>query len=230
MPPGWGRAILPRIDDRDVTASERPSARLFLIAGPGTPPADLAAAIGGGAAACVLLRTAGLDETALRAAIAALRPVAHERDAAFLLEGWPELAAETGCDGVHLCGGETSVEAARRAVGNDAVVGVSCGASRDAGIQAGEAGADYVAFGGGPAAEAPEEAAEPDLLDWWQAVMTPPSVAMGGAGPHNAEALARAGADFVAVGEAIWAHPDGPEAAARAAAAALARAGAKTTP
>ncbi len=213
-----------------MTEPDRPSAQLYLIIGSGTPPADLAAAIGGGGAACVLLRTAGLDETALRAAISALQPVAHERDAAFLLEGWPELAAETGCDGVHLCGDGTSVEAARRAVGNDAIVGVSCGASRDAGIQAGEAGADYVAFGGGPAAEAPEEAADPDLLDWWHGVMTPPCVAMGGAGPHNAEALARAGADFVALGDAVWAHPDGPEAAARTIAATLARAGRPTTP
>ena len=212
-----------------MTASEQPSAGLFLIVGSGTPPADLAAAIGGGGAACVLLRTAGLDETALRAAIATLRPVAQEHGAAFLLEGWPELAAGTGCDGVYLSSGETSVEAARRAVGMDAIVGVSCGASRHAGVQAGEAGADYVAFGGGPAAEAPGDAADPDLLDWWQAVMTPPCVAMGGAGPHNAEALARAGADFVALGEAIWAHPDGPEAGANAAAAALARAGRRTT-
>ena len=211
-----------------MTEPDRPSAQLYLIVGVGTPPADLAAAIAGGGAACVLLRTAGLDETALRAAIAALRPVAQERDAAFLLEGWPELAAETGCDGVHLSGDETSVEAVRRAVGNDAIVGVSCGASRHAGIQAGAAGADYVAFGGGPAAEAPEDAADPDLLNWWHAVMTPPCVAMGGAGPHNAEALARAGADFVAAGDAIWAHPDGPESAARAAAAALSRAGGKT--
>ncbi len=211
-----------------MTASEPPSARLFLIVGPGTSAADLDAAIGGGGAACVLLRTAGLDETALRAAIAALRPVAHERNAAFLLEGWPELAAETGCDGVHLSAGGTSVEAARRAVGDDAIVGVSCGASRHAGVQAGEAGADYVAFGGGPTAEAPGDAADPDLLDWWQAVMTPPCVAMGGAGPHDAEALARAGADFVAAGDAIWAQPDGPEFAARAAAAALSRAGGKT--
>ena len=198
-------------------------ARLFLIAHAGVTPADLTAAIEAGQPACILLRAAGdADEGDLRAAVEALRPVAQEREAAFLLEGRPELAAATGCDGVHLAGDAMAVGAARAVVGMDAIVGVSSGTSRHAAMLAGEAGADYVAFGPGPAAEAPEPAAEPDLLCVWQTAMTIPCVALGGVGLENAALLADAGADFVAAGDAVWRHPDGPAAGARAIAAALA--------
>ena len=202
---------------------ERHAARLYLIAHAGVAPADLAAAIEAGHATCVLLRAADdADEDQLRAAVEALRPVAQEREAAFLLEGRPDLAAAAGCDGVHLAGNARAVGAARTVVGTDAVVGASCGTSRHAAMLAGEAGADYVAFGPGPAAEAPEPAAGLDLLSIWQTAMTVPCVAMGGVSLENAALLADAGADFVAAGDAVWRHPDGPAAGARAIAAALA--------
>ncbi len=206
-----------------MAKDERHVARLYLIAHAGVAPADLAAAIEAGHATCVLLRAADdADEDHLRAAVEALRPVAQEREAAFLLEGRPDLAAAAGCDGVHLAGEAKAVGAARAVLGEDAIVGAACGTSRHAGMLAGEAGADYVAFGPGPAAEAPEPAVEPELLSVWQAVMTVPCVAMGGVSLENAASLAGAGADFVAAGDAVWRHPDGPAAGAGAIAAALA--------
>jgi thiamine-phosphate pyrophosphorylase len=194
---------------------ERHGTQLYLIAHVRVSPADLAAAIDAGQATCVLLR-ADADPDDLRTAIVALRPVAQQREAAFLLEGRPDLAAATGCDGVHLAGDGKAAQAARNVLGEDAIVGVGCGGSRHIAMLAGEAGADYVAFGAGPAAEAPEDAAEPELLSVWQADMTVPCVALGGVSLKNAASLAEAGADFVAAGEAVWRHPDGPAAGARA--------------
>jgi thiamine-phosphate pyrophosphorylase len=204
-----------------MTRSASPG--LYLIAQVGLAAEDLAAAAEAGAAACVLLRGGTADEATLRAAVESLRPVAQARDAAFLLEERLDLVAEMGCDGVHLGGGAEAVTAARRNLGHAVIVGASGGISRHAAILAAEAGADYLAFGGGPAAEAPEAAADPELLGWWQSMVTLPCVAMGGLGLDSAEEMARAGADFVALGRAIWDHPQGPEAAARLVAERLAR-------
>jgi thiamine-phosphate pyrophosphorylase len=83
-------------------------------------------------------------------------------------------------------------------------------------IVAGESDVDYVAFGGGPASEAPADAADPELLSWWQTMMTIPCVAVGGVDLGNAREMARAGADFVAVARAVWDHPEGPATALQA--------------
>jgi len=191
-----------------------PACRLYLM----TPPdlsdqAALAgflprieAALGAGDVACVLLRSAGLPDPAAERAARALRPIVQARDVALLVEGQPEVARAGGCDGVHLSGEGASLDAARRILGPEAIVGVACGLSRHAAMDVGEAGADYVAFAG----EAGE--LEP-LLAWWQETMEIPCVAMGGTGLENAAALAGAGADFLAVGDAVWRHPAGPAAA-----------------
>ena len=178
----------------------------------------LAAALDGGDVACLLLRPEDAADDEVRAAAAALRPVAQGRGVAFLIHGRPEIAAATGADGVHVEGAE-AYEAARRAVGTDAIVGVGCGGSRDAAMTAAERGADYVAFGSFAAAAAEPEL---DLLAWWSELMTVPCVAAGDAAPAEAAALARVGVDFVAVGDAVWDHPDGPAAGVRALNAAIA--------
>lgn len=204
-----------------------PSSQIYLMADPqagpqadpmvggGLAPDDLARALDAGAVACVLLRSAGASEDALRAAVEALRPVAHARDVAFLVEDRIALARETGCDGVHLISGGPAVGPARQALGVEAIVGVQCGASRHAAMLAAEAGADYVAFDGGAGERWWEAAADPELIAWWQDIMTTPCVAVAGDDPRTAERLAAAGADFVAVGAAVWAHPAGPDAAVR---------------
>lgn len=200
-----------------------PSSQIYLMADPkadpevggGLAPDDLARALDAGAVACVLLRAAGASEAELRAAAEALRPVAHARDVAFLIEDRIALARETGCDGVHLSSGDGTVGAARQALGAEAIVGIQCGASRHAAMLAAEAGADYVAFDGGAGERWRQDAAEPELIAWWQEIMTTPCVAVAGDDPRTAERLAAAGADFVAVGAAVWAHPAGPDAAVR---------------
>jgi len=176
----------------------------------------LAAALDGGDVACLLLRLDDASDDAVRAAAAVLRPVAQGRGVAFLIDGRPGIAAESGADGVHVEGAD-AYEAARRAVGADAIVGVGCGESRDAAMTAAERGADYVAFGS--FAVATEADSDLELLGWWSELMIVPCVAAG-----DAATLARAGIDFVAVGDAVWAHPDGPAAGVRALNAAIAAA------
>lgn len=177
--------------------------------------AALAEALEAADVACVLLRAP--DHGPALPAAARLGPVAQAHEAAFLVEDDLEAAVAAGCDGVHLSDPERT-RAARRRLGEGAIVGVGCGGSRHAALTAAEAGADYVAFGAlGPAERPPD----PELLSWWQALMTPPCVALGADGPQACAGLARAGADFVAVSRAVWRHPQGPAAALRAIAAAL---------
>jgi len=165
----------------------------------------LAAALDSAEVACVLLRSGAADEARLATAIGRLRPIAQGRGIAFLLENHPELAARSGCDGVHV-DGPAEIAAARAALGDDAIVGVDCGASRHEAMLAGEADADYVGFGG-------REPAPTELLSWWQAVMTIPCVAFGAENLATAKEMAWAGADFVALAEAFWSGRHNPAAA-----------------
>jgi thiamine-phosphate pyrophosphorylase len=131
-----------------------------------------------------------------------------------------------GADGVHVGQEDAPYAEARRIMGADRIVGVTCHASRHLAMIAGEAGADYVAFGAffpTDTKEAPIRA-EPELLSWWQENFVIPCVAIGGIQIEHAEVLARAGADFLAVSAGVWRHPDGPAAAVRAFNAALDRA------
>jgi thiamine-phosphate pyrophosphorylase len=92
-------------------------------------------------------------------------------------------------------------------------------------MEAGEAGADYVAFGAfyPTATKETEYRAEPKILGWWSSLFQIPSVAIGGITPHNAKVLVDAGADFLAVCSSVWGHPGGPGAAVKAFEAVLAR-------
>ncbi len=159
----------------------------------------------------------------MREAIEILAPVAQSRGVAFILNDRPDLAAETGCDGAHVGQTDVGARAARRLLGPQRTLGVTCHASRDLALRAGEDGADYVAFGAFfPTAtkEAPTRA-DPEILRWWSELMELPVVAIGGITAENCAPLVAAGADFLAVVGAVWNHRDGPAAGVRALEAAI---------
>lgn len=195
---------------------------LYLI----TPPAfeleafsrALEEALSGGDVACVQLRLKdATDDEVLRIG-AALKPIVQGADAAFILNDRPDLAARLDADGVHVGQSDASYAEARRLMGRDRIVGVTCHNSRDLAYDAAEAGADYVAFGAfyPTGTKEPSHWAEPEILNIWQETMETPCVAIGGITIENAEPLVRAGADFLAVSAGVWAHPEGPRAAVAA--------------
>ena len=193
--------------------------RLYLI----SPPAfvlddfscQLSAALNAGDVACVQLRLKGVDDDTIRAASAQLIPICHNHGVSFLINDRPDLAADVGADGVHVGANDASYAEARRLVGKEAIVGVSCYNSRHLAIIAGEDGADYIAFGAffPTSTKQPRVRAEPELLTWWRNSTTVPCVAIGGISVENCGVLIRAGADFLAVISAIWSHPCNPETA-----------------
>lgn len=144
-------------------------------------------------------------------------PRAQERGVAVLVNDRPDLAVELGADGVHIGQGDIPYAKARKLVGPDAIVGVTCHDSRHLAMEAGEAGADYVAFGAFHPTDTkdPKAKAEPDLLTWWQQMMELPCVAIGGITTENARPLIEAGADFLAVSAGVWRADGGPGEAVR---------------
>ena len=211
--------------------AEPASCRLYLVTPERLEPAafadELAAALDGGDVASVQLRLKNVDDDAIKRACEILLPISTARNVAFLLNDRPDLAAACGCDGVHVGQGDMPYEAARKKVGPDRIVGVTCHDSRHLAMEAAEAGADYVAFGAFyPTTTKPSNyRPAPDLLQWWSEFMTVPSVAIGGITPANCAPLVEAGADFIAVVSAVWQHPDGPGAAVKAFNRAIAEAG-----
>ncbi len=197
-----------------------------------TPPqiADLARfadrltkAMDAGAITCIQLRLkdkeggAPADRDVLAAADVLL-PIAHKYDAAFLINDRPDLALKAGADGVHIGQSDAPYREARTLLGDDATIGVTCHNSIHQGLIAGEAGADYVAFGAFFPTKTKIAAvtADKDILQWWAFATTTPSVAIGGITPQNCAPLVRAGADFLAVSSAVWDAADGPAAAIKA--------------
>jgi len=205
----------------------RPRTRLYLI----TPPqiADVAgfartleASLGAGDVASLQLRLKGadgmIDMQATREVSRAVTATAQEAGVAVLINDSAELAKELGADGVHVGWDDGPVLAARKLLGPDAIVGATARNSYHKAMQAGEDGADYVAFGAFYPTATKDAAvpAELDLLQVWQAAMLIPCVAIGGITVGNAEPLVTAGADFIAVSSGVWGHPDGPVAAVKA--------------
>lgn len=166
--------------------------------------------------ACVQIRLKGLDDDALARAVDVLRPPAQRRGIAVLLNDRPDLAFETGCDGVHVGQDDMPYAKARKIMG-DGIVGVTCHDSRHLAMEAGEAGADYVAFGAffPTGTKEAKTKAELDLLTWWAELMEVPCVAIGGITTGNCRPLIQAGADFLAVCGGVWSHAEGPAAAVR---------------
>ena len=196
---------------------DRPACRLYLITPPGIPDPvafarDLEAALDAGDVAALQIRLKAAEDAVVLATVAVLKPVAQARGVAVILNDRPDLAARSGCDGVHLGQGDASVAEARRLMGPDAMIGVTCHDSRELAMEAAEAGADYVAFGAffPTMTKATTHRPDPELLTIWQETVEIPCVAIGGITAANAGSLARAGADFVAVSAAVWQHPQGP--------------------
>lgn len=196
--------------------------RIYLITPPALDPVPfaglLAAALDAGDVAAVQLRLKGADDAAWCRAIDALCPVAQSRGVAFLLNDRVDLVKAMGCDGAHVGQEDMPARDARRLMGPDLMLGVTCKGSRDLAMQAGEDGADYVAFGAfyPSLTKGVTNLVDPDILSWWSEMMELPSCAIGGITPGNCGPLVRAGADFLAVVGCIWCCPDGPAAGVRA--------------
>jgi thiamine-phosphate pyrophosphorylase len=157
------------------------------------------------------------DNEILRAAEIVM-PIAQDRDVAFIVNDRPDLARMLRADGVHIGQEDTPYDEAREIVGKNAIVGVTCHNSRDLAFAAGEAGADYVAFGAFFPTETkqPKATADLELLQWWAETMTVPVVAIGGITIDNAKPLVETGADFIAVSAGVWNYKSGPQAAVKA--------------
>lgn len=199
----------------------RPTTRLYLITPPALDPdgfaRDLEEALGGGDVACLQLRLKDADDDTVRRATRILQPIAQERGVAFIMNDRPDLAAELDCDGVHVGEEDAPYAEARRLLGPDRIVGVTCGDSRHRAVVAAEAGADYVAFGAffPSGSKAAKHRASPHILRNWSETTVVPCVAIGGITQENCGPLVEAGADFLAVIGAIWSYPQGPRAAVR---------------
>ena len=200
----------------------RPACRLYLI----TPPqlGDLAvfagrleAALSAGDVAALQVRLKDASEAEIAEAVQVLGPIARAYDAALILTDDPDLAARLDCDGVHVGQSDMPCAEARRRVGKDRTVGVTCHDSRHLAMEAAEQGADYVAFGAffpSSTKDAPTRT-DPEILSVWQETMQTPCVAIGGITAETARGLAAAGADFLAVSAGVWSHPEGEAQAVR---------------
>jgi thiamine-phosphate pyrophosphorylase len=203
-------------DHSDLNAASRPSCQLYLISPlevGGDFPQRLERALDAGPVAAFQFRVKGVDQHEAARFAEPLQAICAAKDVAFIVNDSIALAKRLGADGVHLGQGDGTVREARDALGREAQIGVTCHASRHLAMEAGEAGADYVAFGSFFPSEtkASEHRPEPELLSWWQALFEIPCVAIGGITAENCAPLVKAGADFLAVSHAIW---NGDEAAA----------------
>jgi len=172
----------------------------------GTFPERLARALDAGPVAAFQFRVKDIDEHEAARLAAPLQEICAAREVAFIVNDSISLAKRIKADGVHLGQDDGTVEEARQRLGRDAQIGVTCHNSRHLAMEAGEAGADYVAFGAffPTTTKQTEHRAEPDLLSWWQELMEIPCVAIGGITPENCAPLVEAGADFLAVSGAVW--------------------------
>jgi thiamine-phosphate pyrophosphorylase len=200
-----------------------PACRLYLI----TPPRldDLAGfghalgeAMNGGDVGAVQLRLKDVPDEIVEAAVHALKPIVAAHGAPLILNDRPDLAARLDCDGVHIGQDDGSYAEARRLVGPNRIVGVTCHDSRHLAMEAAEAGADYVAFGAffPTTTKDAKTHADLEILEIWQESMLVPCVAIGGITPDNCQPLVIAGADFIAASSSVWTHPEGPGAAVAA--------------
>jgi thiamine-phosphate pyrophosphorylase len=198
--------------------------QIYLITPPAFELSDftprLAAILDGAEIACLRLALASRDEERVTRAADSLREHAHARDVPLVIEAHLGLVARHGLDGVHLPDGARSVRAARKELGADAIVGAYARASRHDGLNAGEAGADYVSFGPvGASALGDGDLAPRALFEWWSEMVEVPVVAEGALTPELVAQLTPV-VDFLAVGEEIWRAED-PLATLRALTAAL---------
>ncbi len=176
----------------------------------GTFSDRLKAALAGGPVAAFQLRVKDIDQHELARLAEPLQRICADAFVAFIVNDSVSLAKRLDADGVHIGQSDGDPREARSILGPSKQIGVTCHASRHLAMEAGEAGADYVAFGAFyPTLTKPSEH-RPDLaiLSWWASLFEIPCVAIGGITPDNAEPLVKAGADFIAVCSAVWGNDD----------------------
>lgn len=199
-----------------VRDDRRPPCQLYLISPldvTGGFPDRLARALDAGPVAAFQYRVKDVDQHQAARLAEPLQRICADRDVAFIVNDSVSLAKRLGADGVHLGQGDDDAREARQVLGPDVQIGVTCHDSRHLAMEAGEAGADYVAFGAfyPTTTKETKHRPEPLILSWWVTLFELPCVAIGGITPANAAPLVAAGADFLAVSSAVW---GGDEAAA----------------
>ena len=201
-------------DPHEFPPPERTSlAQLYLISPQDVGnafPDRLKAALEPGLASAFQLRVKDVDEHELARLAEPLQRVCADAEVAFIVNDSVALAKRLGADGVHLGQSDGDVREARGILGPSAQIGRTCHDSRHLAMEAGEAGADYVAFGAFyPTTTKPSDyRPDPSILSWWASVFEIPCVAIGGITPVNAKPLVAAGADFLAVCQAVWSADD----------------------
>lgn len=197
---------------------DNPPCQLYLISPQnvgGDFPAQLEAALSAGQVAAFQFRVKDVDAHEAANLAAPLQEICAAHDCAFIVNDSVALAKRLKADGVHLGQSDGDAREARLELGADAQIGVTCHNSRHLAMEAGEAGADYVAFGAFFPTQTKhvEHVADIETIEIWAKVMELPCVAIGGIAPDNAKPIIDAGADFIAVSGAVWGHADGPAAA-----------------
>ncbi|QDP20297.1 thiamine phosphate synthase [Sphingomonas xanthus] len=173
-------------------------------------PQRLAAALSAGPVAAFQLRVKGMEQHELARLAEPLRDICASAGVAFIVNDSVSLAKRLDADGVHLGQSDGDPREARAQLGPSKQIGVTCHASRHLAMEAGEAGADYVAFGAfyDTLTKPSQHRPEPAILSWWASLFEIPCVAIGGITPDNAAPLVAAGADFLAVCNAVWGSKD----------------------
>jgi thiamine-phosphate pyrophosphorylase len=192
-----------------VRDDRRPPCQLYLISPPdvtGAFPDRLARALDAGPVAAFQFRVKDVDQHEAARLAEPLQRLCADREVAFIVNDSVSLAKRLGADGVHLGQDDGDAREARSILGPNVQIGVTCHDSRHLAMEAGEAGADYVAFGSFYPTTTKEvrHRPEPAILSWWSTLFEMPCVAIGGITPHNARPLVEAGADFLAVSGAVW--------------------------
>jgi thiamine-phosphate pyrophosphorylase len=198
---------------QDFAPCDRGRCSLYLIspqAVGGSFPDRLKAALEPGLARAFQLRVKDVPEHDLARLAEPLLRICADADVAFIVNDSVALAKRIGADGVHLGQSDGDIREARALLGPSAQIGKTCHDSRHLAMEAGEAGADYVAFGAFyPTTTKPSNyRPDPSILTWWSALFEIPCVAIGGITPDNAKPLVDAGADFLAVCQSVWGKDD----------------------
>lgn len=192
-----------------VRDDRRPPCQLYLISPldvSGAFPDRLRRALDAGPVAAFQFRVKDVDQHQAAKLAEPLQRICADAEVAFIVNDSVSLAKRLGADGVHLGQGDGDAREARVILGPNVQIGVTCHDSRHLAMEAGEAGADYVAFGAfyPTTTKTTEHRPEPVILSWWSALFEIPCVAIGGITPANAAPLVQAGADFLAVSHAVW--------------------------
>ncbi|MEO9469046.1 thiamine phosphate synthase [Parasphingorhabdus sp.] len=199
---------------------DTPSCQLYLISPPdvgGSFPGQLQSALDAGPVAAFQFRVKDLETDQAISLAEPLKAICDAHDVAFVVNDNVVLAKELGASGLHLGQGDMPLKQARAELGDDVQIGITCHDSRHLAMEAGEGGANYVAFGAFFATQTKETLyrPDPDILKWWSTMMEIPCVAIGGITPENCPPLVKSGADFLAVSSAVWNDPRGPGRAVR---------------